>query len=514
MRNFLLFSLLLLFASCIAPVTSVATTGERQPVDFIVLQLNDVYEIAPLEGGKAGGLARVATVRQELLAENPNVITVLAGDFLSPSFLGTMKFTNEEGQREKIAGLQMVESLNTLGMDYVTFGNHEFDISDPVLLEKRIAQSDFTWTVCNASYVGSDGKQRPFQQGDKPVPSYVVQTVTAPSGQSFRLGILGVLLPFNKAGYVKYDDVNESFRRTLADLKKVSDLQLAITHNNLDEDIELATKVPGVPLFLGGHEHANLTRYVGSTVIAKADANAKTVYVHRIRFDPETGLTSIRSDLKSIDETIPEDPATKQVVNKWLDQVYDLMGEMGYDAEHVVLKISEPLVCKENLIRTSQTNYGQLTMKAVATAFPGADLYALNSGSMRLDDNLLNVVTEYDVLRTFPYGGEFVTVTMSGTVLRRFLQTGLRNNYGEGGYLQQLGADEAGESVNGQPIADGQTYEVVMPSFLAGGNEAKLEFLGDLPRTEAVKMVRMGSQEVKNDLRDLVIAYMLEVGEM
>ncbi|MEM9022155.1 MAG: hypothetical protein AAGB22_00340, partial [Bacteroidota bacterium] len=49
------------------------------PVEFIVLQLNDVYEIAPLENGQAGGMARVATLRNQLLAENPRVITVLSG---------------------------------------------------------------------------------------------------------------------------------------------------------------------------------------------------------------------------------------------------------------------------------------------------------------------------------------------------------------------------------------------------------------------------------------------------
>lgn len=482
-----------------------AKTGE--PIEFIVLQLNDVYEIAPLEGGKAGGLARVATVRQELLRENPNVISVLAGDFLSPSFLGTMKIENEEGKREKIAGLQMVETLNAVGLDYVTFGNHEFDISDPALLEKRIAQSDFIWTVCNAKYVGENGEERAFLQGDKPVPPYLVHPVTS-GERTVRVGILGVLLPFNQASYVKYDDVNESFRRTLAELKTVSDLQLAITHNNLNEDIELAEKVPGVPLFLGGHEHANLSRYVGSTIITKADANAKTVYIHRVRFDPASGMTNVRSELKTIDDTIAEDPKTKAVVDKWLDQVYGLMTDMGYDAERVVMKMEEPLVCKEHLIRTSQTNYGQLTMRSIARAFPDADLYALNSGSMRLDDNLFNTVTEYDVLRSFPYGGNFVTLEMPGNIVLELLETGMKTNYGEGGYLQLLGNDAKGTMLNGKIIAPDQMYKVVMPAFMAGGNEANLEFLKDYLKGEAVEMVTIGDKTLKNDLRDLVIDYM------
>ena len=279
-RLSLLFLLLGLFTcSYYRPVSQEVTQ-----VEFIVLQLNDVYEIGPLEGGKAGGLARVATVRKELLRENPNVITIMAGDFLSPSFVGTLKFTNEEGKQEKIAGLQMIETLNAMGLDYATFGNHEFDLSDADLLEKRIAQSKFKYTVCNARKIEGDS-MRPFNQGADPVPEYVVRSMQNKTGDSFRLGLFGVVLPFAQQDYLHYDNVTESFRKTYEVVKQNSELQIAITHQNLDEDLQLAADVPGVPLFIGGHEHANLSRYVGKTVITKADANAKTVYIHRIKYD-------------------------------------------------------------------------------------------------------------------------------------------------------------------------------------------------------------------------------------
>ena len=58
-------------------------------IQWTFLQMNDVYELIPLGGGKKGGLARVATIRQLLLKENLNTITVLSGDVVSPSALGT-----------------------------------------------------------------------------------------------------------------------------------------------------------------------------------------------------------------------------------------------------------------------------------------------------------------------------------------------------------------------------------------------------------------------------------------
>lgn len=65
----------------------------NQPEKYIqwtVLQMNDVYELIPLGGGKKGGLARVATIRRLLLEENPHTITILSGDVVSPSALGSM----------------------------------------------------------------------------------------------------------------------------------------------------------------------------------------------------------------------------------------------------------------------------------------------------------------------------------------------------------------------------------------------------------------------------------------
>ena len=100
-------------------------------IEVVFLQINDVYEIAPL-GDNTGGLARVADVRQELLAKNPNTFTVLAGDFISPSVIGTLKY---EGKR--IRGRQMVETLNALGLDWVVFGNHEFDYDQEDLQANR-----------------------------------------------------------------------------------------------------------------------------------------------------------------------------------------------------------------------------------------------------------------------------------------------------------------------------------------------------------------------------------------
>jgi 2',3'-cyclic-nucleotide 2'-phosphodiesterase (5'-nucleotidase family) len=105
---------------------------EDGKIDFTFLQINDVYEIAPIQGGEFGGMARVETVHKELIKENKNTMLFLAGDFLNPSLLGTLKVDGE-----RVRGKQMIEVLNMMHTDLVAFGNHEFDVSKKYL-KKRL----------------------------------------------------------------------------------------------------------------------------------------------------------------------------------------------------------------------------------------------------------------------------------------------------------------------------------------------------------------------------------------
>ena len=495
------------FLVLLAVLASVAGCGiQRQPADelvhFTILQLNDVYEISPLEGGKAGGLARVATIKQALLKENPNTIAVLAGDFLSPSFTGTLKMDNGE----PVAGLQMVETLNAMGLDYATFGNHEFDLKNPDLLQQRIHQSKFRYMVCNVLRI-REGNAVPFLQGNEPIPSYLVHEF-----DGVRVALVGVVLPFNRQSYVKYLPVEESFREACRLAARESDLVLGLTHLSAADDKLLAATTPQVPLYMGGHDHNHMGLYVEQTVIAKADANAKTVYIHRISYDRRSGLTRVRSTLRRIDDTIPSDSATQTVVEKWEKEVFSRAEKMGYQPRHVVMHTREPLECTETIIRSTQTNYGRLALEAMREVLPGADVYWINSGSMRLDDRLSGAVTEFDVLRTFPYGGKIVAMEIPGLVLEEVMRISMGTNRGEGGYFQVLQvSSEANEQghrlVNGQGIDPNRNYRVVMPEFVAEGKEANLSVLGKYP-FESESVLTVGADRVRNDIRDIVIRYM------
>ncbi|MCB0610723.1 MAG: bifunctional metallophosphatase/5'-nucleotidase [Lewinellaceae bacterium] len=480
--------------------------GAGEEVSFTILQLNDVYEIAPLEGGKAGGLARVATVKKELLAENPNTIAVIAGDFLSPSFIGTLKM--KDGER--IAGLQMVETLNAMGLDYATFGNHEFDLKDADLLQKRIDQSHFKF-VCSNAFRVDNGERRPFTQNKTPIPPYIIREFTGPGGKKVTVGLTGVVLPFNKADYAAYGDVTESFRASVNAMKARTDVMIGITHLAVDDDIALAKAVPGLPLIIGGHDHTNMMRESGNTVITKADANAKTVYIHRFTYNTATHKTTLRSTLRSIGPDIADDPETEKVVDRWLGQVDDIAKAMGYEAGKVVYQAKTPLICTEDKVRSEQTNFGTLTTEAFEFVWPGADVYLINGGAMRLDDNISGAVTVYDIMRTFPFGGPIARIHLPGSVLKRFLDTSQNTNKTEGGYMQLNHAEATGSGyrIGNAPLDPNKTYAVILPQFVAEGKEANLDFLKDFPNETREQFDTHGAA-VKNDIRDIVIRYMEE----
>ena len=61
-------------------------------IQVAILQLNDVYEIGGVDRGRAGDLSRVAHYYKNVQKQYPQSMMVMAGDFLNPSLIGTMRY--------------------------------------------------------------------------------------------------------------------------------------------------------------------------------------------------------------------------------------------------------------------------------------------------------------------------------------------------------------------------------------------------------------------------------------
>lgn len=476
----LIFLAVLCLFSCDASKKAVATTGDDGILEFQILQMNDVYEISPSASEDLGGLARVATLRKELLAKNPNTFTVLSGDFISPSVTGTLKFENK-----RIRGRQMIETLNALGLDWVVFGNHEFDYDDLADLQARLDESQFTWFSANARLKGTTWTQQFFKNkgpGSTEIcPDNQVFTLKDADGTTLRLGVFGVLINTGRKPWVEYSDWNAAAQKNYQELKPKTDLVLALTHLGIQDDQKLAALLPEIPLFMGGHDHDNMRVPVGPSVITKADANAKTVYIHTIRYQKSSGKCTVKSELRPINASIPDEPTTAAVVAKWEKIKNESLSSSGFNPTAVVTKLQEPLDCREGVVRHSQAPVGAMITEAMmAVSRNKPECAVVNSGSLRVDDVLSGILTELDVVRMLPFGGGISEVEMTGTLLQKMLETGVTNK-GSGGYLQIMGASRDAASgkwsVGAQAIVANRTYRVTMPDFLLTGNEANMGFL-------------------------------------
>lgn len=498
------------FFSC---KTTQNTANRLSPneVQISILHVNDVYEISPLEGGQVGGMARLATLKKELTQKNPNTLTILAGDFLNPAVISTFKY---EGKG--IKGKQMIEVMNAVGFDWVGLGNHEFDL-DEEDLQKRINESNFNWLASNVLQ-NKKGNLEPFGKtlaGVKiPFQKTTILTFINSSGKLVKMGIFSVVLPSNKKDYIWYDDFFESAKKSYEMLKPQCDFVVAITHLNKADDAKLAEILPEVKLIMGGHDHDNMIQKVGNVVIAKADANAKTAYIHNIIFNTETKNILINSDLRKINESIPMDSTVAVVVKKWDDIMDVALQKLGMNRNDAVAKLSEKLDGRETSMRNSHTNLGDLIAKSMtASASKPVDCSVFNSGSVRIDDQLSGQITQLDIMRVLPFGGKIVEVSLKGRLLERILETGLKNK-GNGGFLQwdKITRDEAKNEwfINGKLLDINQDYYISIPKYMMEGKETNFGYL-TAQNPDVLKMSESDEKDlndIRNDIRKVLITYL------
>ncbi len=437
-------------------------------VRVTLLHINDVYEITPVEGGKTGGLARIATLRRRLAAGNPATATLLGGDFVSPSALGTARVN---GQR--LGGRQMIAVLNAAGLGVATFGNHEFDISEAEL-GRRVAESRFAWVSSNVT----DSAGAPLLG----VPRHFIVRLTDARGRTARLGIVAATLDQVRKPNLRYRAPVASLREEIARIRDSVDVLLALTHLALQDDVTLADSIPEIDLILGGHEHENwsLRRGPRFTPIIKADANARSAAVVNLTLRPGARPT-VDWRIVPVTDSIPGDSLVAAEAGRWTELAYAAFRQDGLDPTRVIAALPVPLDARESIVRNGENAFTRLLTAAWRAEAPQAEVALVNSGSIRIDDILPSgPLTEYDVIRILPFGGKAVEVELTGALLRRTLEQG-DNNRGIGGFLLRSGAEPtaAGWQVGGQPLDSLRRYRVVTTDFLVSGGEQNMAWLSE-----------------------------------
>jgi len=489
----------------LALITFTSCQQKEDVINFTFLQLNDVYEIAPIQGGEFGGMARVETVHKELLEENKNTMLFMAGDFLNPSLIGTLKVAGE-----RVRGKQMVEVMNAMNFDLVAFGNHEFDVSKDDL-QKRLNESTFPWISANVKLKTKEAAPIPFYKevnGKKiDVHKTFIKEFKDEDGRKIKIGFISVCIPSNPKDHVVYDNMFVQAKASYESLKNKVDVVFGLTHVKLANDKRIAKLIPNLPLIMGGHEHTNSLNFVGNVQISKADANAKTVFIHRISYNKKTKKTVVTSELKEINNTIKEDEKVAAIVAKWEDILNTKLKNIVKNPSEVIYKAKIPLDGRDAPIRSTQTNLGQVITKAMSFAYEDTvDAALVNGGSIRIDDQLIGNITAVSIFRVLPYGGPVLKVKIKGSLLKRVLDYGILAS-GTGAYLQRYNAtlEEGKWHISGKPIHLNKTYTVAFSDYLLKGFD--IPFLSD-KSADVLSIYTPKENELTFDIRKSVIAYL------
>jgi 2',3'-cyclic-nucleotide 2'-phosphodiesterase (5'-nucleotidase family) len=495
------------FAFCILHFAFLVATGcatlEPPPTRFKILQLNDVYKIEGLEGGQSGGLARVRTLREQLESDGTPVLVLHAGDALYPSVAS-----------KYLEAKQMIDVMNLLDGDnqavdpglIVTFGNHELDPKDPNILIARLAESRFQWVATNTRQCAEPKKcDRPFAN---------TQELVVRDLDGTRVGIFGVLYEMDK-GYAAASNVQAAARYAVEELRRRgARVIVAITHQDMGNDMELVRAVDGIDVVIGGHDHLFLQQQVDGTWITKADADAKSVIVYDVTV-PSRGPIRTAPLRVVLDATVPKDETVDARVQEWMATLSTKLG--GNETVATTRNLLEGV---EPAVRGRETALGNL-LTDIAREQMGTDVAVMNGGGIRINDNVPpGPITTYDLEGIFYYRNGLVAFRATGQQLLDMLRNSVsRADAGDGRFLQvsgmrfsyskqgdQFAVDPADVEVNGTPLDLNASYTVATVDFLyLHGMEDNYVLFTDANRPPKI------NQEREADFRTTVEAYLKRV---
>jgi len=455
---------LLLLVACASPLRPVGPLAEPE-VRITLLQVNDVYTLEPVDDGRRGGFARLATLVKRIRRENPATLMALAGDVISPSVASTL-----------LRGEQMIAGLNAIGLDLATFGNHEFDFG-PSVLTQRMRESAFTWLSAN---VLDRRSGRPFG-GAQPDVFLTLAGV--------RIGVFGLTTPETAKTSSPGPDVEirEAIgvaRAMTADLRaRGAQLLVAVTHQEMGEDRALAA-APGVELdvILGGHEHEPLIAEEGRTLITKGGADARYLVQVDLWVGSDGRLRERSWTFHEVSARIPPDPQVAAVVSAYGER-------LGRELDVVVGKTSVALEGRRGPLRSQETNLGDFVADAMR-AHAKTDVALINGGGIRSDRIIQpGPLTRRDLAAMSPFGNVVMTLELTGHVLREVLEQALPQREREaGGFLQVSGlkvtfdpARPAGQrivtiEVGGAQLDPDRRYTAAVVDYIAGGKDGLTAF--------------------------------------
>lgn len=416
------------------------------------------FETAARRYGKVGGFAHLATLVKRLKSSRPGALLLDGGDTWQGS--ATSLWTNAQ---------DMVDACKLLGVDVMT-GHWEFTYG--MQRVKEIVEKDFASKV---DFVAQNVKTLDF--GDPVFPPYVIREIN-----KIPVAIVGQAFPYTPIANPRWMVADWEFGIQDQNLQKVVDeargkgaqLVVVLSHNGMDVDLKMATRVRGVDAILGGHTHDGVPVAIpvknagGTTLVTNAGSNGKFLGV--MDFDVKGGkLVDFRYRLLPVfSDVLAADPAMDALITKL---------RAPYEA-----KLAEKLAVTDGLLyRRGNFNgsWDQLVCDALMEV-QGAEI-AFSPG-FRWGTTLLpgDTITRELMMDQLAITYPTATLTpMTGETIKTILEDVADNLFNPDPYYQQGGdmvrvgglaytiapGEKMGRRIgemrlSGRPIEAGKTYKV------------------------------------------------------
>ena len=453
-------------AAAAALVCAFAPAARAAPVTLTIVHVNDLDR---LDGsGGRGGVARLATVVKEARAGAADrVLVTNGGDAISPSLLSSFD-----------RGAHMIDLFNRVGFDAMVLGNHEFDYT-PAVTVQRIAEAAFPMLSNNA--IEPDGT---LLDG-------VTENLLLEVGR-YRVGVFGLTTATTA---IKSSPAPVTFRpaaEVAAEQAKMlreagADLVIALAHTDRAEDRELMRQ-GAVDLLLSGDDHDMKIEVGADTTFVESGEQAKFVTVVEVTMDTVEGRRGPRFVWQPAfrvvnTASVTPDPELEAEVDVYLARLSETL-----DVEIGTTTVE--LDTRRSMVRGRETGFANLVADAMRAA-TGADVGLTNGGGIRGDKVYPpgTVLTRRDVQSELPFGNKTVVLEMTGAALRAALENGVGGvEEGSGQFPHVSGmayrfdaSKPAGRrivevTVGGAPLDSARTYRLATNNFLARGGDGYAMF--------------------------------------